>query len=253
MSKLRARRATLRSLLGVAVGATSLGGCASSGGSIEALGRTAEGLLGGGNAADLSTNDITRALKEALTNGASTVVGQLGQADGFNADPIIRIPLPSSLRKARDVAKKVGLEGSFDDLETRLNRAAEAATPKAKALFVGAIRDMSVDDARGILQGPDNAATEYFRDRTGASLESEMRPLVDQALAEVGAVRAFNSLLDSYRRIPLAPEVDADLTGHVVDKGSDGIFHYLAEEEQAIRNNPLKRTSELLQRVFGSR
>lgn len=133
-----------------------------------------------------------------------------------------------------------------------MNRAAESATPKAKRLFLGAIKDMTVDDASGILKGPDNAATKYFQDKTGVSLKRAMRPLVDNALAEVGAVTAFNNLLREYNSIPLAPKVEADLTGHVVDEGSDGIFYYLAREEKAIRTDPLKRTSEMLQRVFGS-
>jgi hypothetical protein len=109
-----------------------------------------------------------------------------------------------------------------------------------------------VDDARGILKGSDDAATQYFRGKTGAQLANDMRPLVDQALAQVGAVKSFNDLLGRYNRIPGVPKVEADLTGHVVDEGTDGIFYYLAREEKAIRENPLKRTSELLQRVFGS-
>lgn len=209
-------------------------------------------LEGSEGSGALSTDEITRGLKEALVTGSNIVVSQLGQTDGFSDDPAIRIPLPQSLQKARDVASRFGLEGSFDDLELKLNRAAEEATPKAKALFMGAIRDMSVEDASGILRGPDNAATEYFRDKTGESLQAQMRPIVDQALAQVGAVSSFNELLSKYNNIPLAPKVDADLTGHVVEEGSDGIFYYLAEEEKAIRENPLKRTSQILQRVFGS-
>lgn len=248
------RRAKIPAKLSAYVCAASLlVSCASGGPQLEELASAAQSALSGsGNGSALTTDDITRGLKEALATGSNAVVGQLGQADGFSADPVIRIPLPSSLQKARDFASKVGLEGSFDDLELKLNRAAEAATPKAKALFLDAISNMSVADARGILQGPDNAATEYFREETGDSLESQMRPIVDQALSEVGAVSSFNQLLDSYQRIPFAPEVDANLTDYVVDEGSDGIFYYLAEEEKAIRENPLKRTSEILQRVFGS-
>lgn len=201
--------------------------------------------------ASLSSDEITKGLKEALTTGSNAVVDQLGTANGFSGDPAIRIPLPKSLVKARNIAKKVGLEGSFDELELKLNEAAEQATPKARALFVGAIQDMSVDDAKGILQGPDDAATEYFRGKTGADLQSQMRPIVDDALADVGAVTTFNKLLKKYNAIPFAPKVDADLTSHVVEKGSGGIFHYLAEEEKAIRENPIKRTSQILQRVFG--
>ena len=230
----------------------ALAGCAGSGSTLDDLKSVAESAIGG-QSGDLSTDEITQGLKEALATGSSAVVSQLGQKNGFDADPAVHIPLPNALVKARDYASKVGLESSFDDLELKLNRAAEAATPKAKALFIGAIRSMSVDDARGILQGPDNAATQYFEGKTCNALQSEMRPIVEKALAEVGAVNTFNQLLDRYQRIPLAPKVDADLTGHVVEKGTAGIFYYLAKEEKAIRENPLKRTSDILKRVFGSR
>jgi len=224
-----------------------LAGCASEG----ALKELEAGLLGKSGGA-LTVDEITRGLKEALTKGSSAVVGQLGAEDGFNSDPVIRIPLPKTLAKARDYAAKVGLDKSFNELETRLNRAAESATPKAKSLFVGAIRSMSVEDAKGILQGPDNAATQYFEGKTRTRLAGEMRPIVSRSLAQVGAVNYFNQLMKKYNRIPLAPKVDADLTSHVVDGGMDGIFHYLADEEKAIRDNPLKRSSELLRRVFSS-
>lgn len=228
-------------------------GCATDGASLDNLRGVAESALGGsGGSGALSTDEITLGLKEALKTGSNAVVSQLGASNGFNGDPAIRIPLPGSLVKARDFASKFGLEGSFDDLEAKLNQAAEEATPKARDLFLNAITAMSVSDAKGILTGEDNAATEYFRGETGDELKSEMRPIVDQALASVGAVSTFNNLLTRYNNIPFAPEVDADLTGHVVDEGSDGIFYYLAEEEKAIRQNPLKRTSEILQRVFGN-
>lgn len=242
----------MKRLLSVAFSALLLTSCAGDGPKFEDLKQVAESALGGSTSGPLSIDEITRGLKEALTTGSGAVVSQLGQSDGFNGDPAIRIPLPNALIKARKLASKVGLASSFDDLETRLNRAAEEATPKAKALFVGAIRSMSVEDAKGILQGPDNAATDYFRGKTGSQLQAQMRPIVDQALANVGAVSSFNKLLSQYNNIPLAPKVDADLTGHVVEEGSDGIFYYLAQEEKAIRENPLKRTSEILQRVFGS-
>lgn len=231
-----------------------LSGCAGSGPQLEDLRAAAESALGGQDATrgSLSIDEITRGLKEALMTGSNAVVARLGQTNGFSDDPIVHIPLPGSLAKARDFASKLGLEGSFDDLELKLNRAAEQATPKARALFVNAISEMSVEDARGILQGPDNAATEYFRGKTGTRLEAQMRPIIDQALASVGAVSSFNALVSKYNSIPLAPQVDADLTGYVTGEGANGIFHYLAEEEKAIRENPLKRTSEILQRVFGS-
>ena len=218
-----------------------LSGCAADGSAdLGRIAQGAESVLGGvAGSGALSNADIVQGLKAALETGSNTVVNQLGTTDGFNGDPRIHIPLPNALVKAKDLAGKVGLDGPFNDLETRLNRAAELATPKAKSLFVGAIKQMTVDDARGILNGADDSATTYFRDRTGVALASEMRPLVDSALAQVGAVNSFNKALAAYRAIPGAPAVDADLTGHVVEKGSDGIFFYLAEEEKAIRENPV--------------
>jgi len=200
----------------------------------------------------LSTGDIAAGLRQALSVGSQNVVGQLGRADGFNADPVAHIPLPNGLVKVRNVMRKVGLSGQLDNLETRLNRAAEQATPKAKALFLSAISRMTIDDAVGILRGPDDAATQFFRGTMGAELASAMRPIIDDSLSQVGAVRSFNSLLASYRKIPLAPPIEADLTEHVLDKGVDGIFHYIAVEEKAIRDDPLKRTTDLLRRVFGA-
>jgi len=224
-------------------------GCASD----EALSSLQKsGLLDSVTDGALSIDEITRGLKEALSNGSNAVVAQLGRSGGFNSDNNIRVPLPNAMLKARDYAAKVGLDGSFNDLESKLNEAAERATPKAKSLFLGAIKSMSVSDAKGILKGPDDAATTYFRDKTQLQLSDAMRPIVDESLSQVGAVRSFNKLLKSYRRIPGAPEVSGDLTAHVVEKGMQGIFYYLASEEKQIRDNPAKRTSELLQKVFAA-
>ncbi len=227
-----------------------LSGCAENEKIVEQLQKSATKVLSKNDLSVLSTSDITAGLKEALNKGTGNVVSQLGQKGGFSSDPLIRIPLPNSLLKAKDFATKLGLSSYFVDLEDRLNQAAEVATPLAKDLFVGAIKDMKVSDAEGILKGPDNAATVYFQDKTSEELKLKMRPIVDQSLEQVGAIRSLNSLLDAYEKLPFAPEINADLTQHVVSGGTKGIFRYVAEEEKAIRNDPLKRTSELLKRVF---
>ncbi|OED35535.1 hypothetical protein AB833_30445 [Chromatiales bacterium (ex Bugula neritina AB1)] len=227
-----------------------LAACASSGDLLKEIDRVGGFAKGGDGGIEVS--EIASGLKEALKVGSRQVVRQLGREDGFNGDPTIRIPLPSALDRTRKIAAKVGLSDSFDSLELRLNRAAELATPRAQQLFLVAIQQMTLDDAKNILQGPDDAATSYFRQSMGSTLISEMEPIVESSLSEVGAVRVFNDFMDRYNRIPLAPEVDADLTDHVVGLAMDGIFHYLAVEEKAIRENPVKRTTELLQRVFGS-
>jgi len=199
----------------------------------------------------LTDDQIGSGLKEALTVGTARVVDQLGTAGGFSADPSIHIPLPDSLKGVQSTLGKVGMSSTFDDLELRLNEAAELATPKAKALFLSAIQDMTMDDVRAIYSGPDDAATQYFRKKMSGPLAIEMAPVVDASLGEVGAVQSYDKIMDKYDSMPFVPPVDADLTGYVVDKGMDGIFHYLAQEEAAIRTDPVARSTDLLKKVFG--
>lgn len=198
-----------------------------------------------------NTQQIAAGLKEALRVGSDTVVAQLGKTDGFNADPAIRIPLPKSLQTVQSALKPLGMSPLLDDLELKLNRAAEQATPKAKALFWSSIEQMTLDDVTGIYNGPPDAATRYFQKKMTPQLATEMKPIVDQALAQAGAVQAYDNVMGQYRSVPFVPDVKADLTGYVVEQGMNGIFHYLAKEEAAIRQNPAKRTTELLRTVFG--
>lgn len=233
----------------IALGFFGVTACSGGGAIVEQIQKSAESVLGEDG---LSTSDITAGLKEALTTSTGTVVSQLGKSGGFSSDDLIRIPLPESLLKAKSYADKFGLGNHFVELEDQLNQAAELAAPKAKDLFIGAIKDMSVSDAKGILQGPDDAATRFFETKMSDRLGDEMSPIVADSLNQVGAVRGFNNLLKKYRKIPLAPKIDVDLTQYVVNGGVNGIFHYVAVEEKAIRENPAKRTTELLQRVFGA-
>lgn len=205
-----------------------------------------------GGTGALSTQDIAAGLKEALTVGTGRVVSQLGKPDGFNADPLIHIPLPENLKKVQDTMNKIGMGGMMNDLELKLNQAAETATPQAKELFLDAISKMTLDDVTGIYKGADDAATQYFRGKMSDPLKAKMAPIVEQSLAEVGAVKAYDSAMSRYGQIPFVPDVKADLQNHVLDKGLDGIFHYVAQEEAAIRANPAARTTDLLKKVFGA-
>lgn len=209
-------------------------------------------LFGGSGSDSPSNREIARGLKEALRIGSTRVVDQVGALDGFNADPQIHIPLPENLDRARSTLTMIGMGGLFDDLETRLNRAAEAAAPEAKALFWNAIEQLTLEDVEQIYKGPQDAATTYFRSRMSGPLELKMRPIVEQSLAEVGALQSYDTALGSYRKLPFVPDIKADLTGYVVDRGLAGIFFYLAKEEAAIRQDPAKRTTELLRKVFGN-
>jgi hypothetical protein len=201
----------------------------------------------------LSVEKIGAALKEALRVGTATVTDRLGLLDGFNGDPAVHIPLPENLQTVTSVLNRVGLSQFVDDLELKLNRAAEKATPPAKELFLQAIDDMTVDDVKGIYYGPEDAATRYFQNTMTPALAEKMRPVVDESLSTVGAIQAYDTLMDQYRSIPFVTDVKADMTEYVIEKGMDGIFYYLAKEEAAIRQNPAKRTTELLKQVFGSK
>jgi hypothetical protein len=201
----------------------------------------------------LTVDEIAAALKEALRVGTRTVTAQLGRLDGFNGDPAVHIPLPEKLQTVMSVLDRVGMSQLGDDLEIKLNRAAEKATPPAKELFFQAIGDMTLADVKDIYNGPEDAATRYFQQKMTPSLAEEMRPVVDESLSTVGAIQAYDTLIGQYRSIPFMPDVKTDLTEYVIEKGMDGLFYYLAKEEAAIRQNPAKRTTELLKRVFGSR
>ncbi len=200
----------------------------------------------------LSGEEITAGLREALKVGTEKVVAQLGALDGFNGDPKIHIPLPGTLQTVQKALGRVGMSDLADDLELRLNRGAEAAAPEAKALFLDSIAGMSLDDAKGILEGPDDAATQYFKSKMSAPLGTRMEPIIDRNLSEVGAIAAYDKMMGQYESIPLVPDVKADLTGYVVDEALEGIFFYVAQEEAAIRKDPAKRTTEILKRVFGT-
>lgn len=203
-------------------------------------------------ASSLTGTQIDAGLREALRIGTGTVVNQLGASNGFNLDPQIRIPLPSTLAKVDSALSAVGMNGLTKDLELRLNRAAELATPKAKALFVSAISQMTINDAKNILTGPQDAATQYLRRTMGPGLGQEMQPLIQNALASAGAVQAYDQVMGQYAALPFMPDVKADLNNYVTAKAMDGIFYYVAQEEAAIRTNPAKRTTEILKTVFGA-
>jgi hypothetical protein len=136
-------------------------------------------------------------------------------------------------------------------MELKLNRAAEAAAPKAQKLFISAIQQLTFEDALAIYRGTDDAATRYLKRTTGEQLRSQMRPIIDDSLAEVGAVSTFTTLAEQYNRLPLVTPIETDLTAYVLEHASEALFAQVAREEAAIRRDPAKRTTALLQQVFG--
>ncbi len=228
-------------------------GLAAPAGALDLLKSVEEAVEGlGGSSGALSDQEIGDGLVEALRVGTERVVGQVSAADGYNLDPDIHIPLPGALKAVQKVLKSIGMSDLTDDLELRLNRAAEAAAPEAQELFWEAIGEMSFEDVQQIYNGPDDAATRYFQDKMTPPLTERMQPVVDRSLADVGAIRSYDKMMKQYESVPFVPDAKADLSSYVVEQAMDGIFHYVAIEEAAIRNNPTARTTELLQKVFGA-
>lgn len=211
-----------------------------------------DGLSGGNGKSALSVAEIAAGLRDALKVGTGRVVGTLGVEDGFNLNPDVHIPLPGALKDVQQALSVVGLSGMTDELELRLNRAAETAMPRGKAMFWDAIRAMTLDDVMGIYEGPKDSATRYFQGRMTPDLVREFSPIVQDSLSDVGAVQAYDRVMGRYKAIPFVPDAKADLTDYTVEKGLDGLFLLLGHEEAAIRENPAARTTDLLKRVFGA-
>jgi hypothetical protein len=206
----------------------------------------------GGTGTALSNTDINAGLKEALKVGTQTVVKRLGKEGGYSLDPQIKIPLPAPIARADAMLKTVGMGDLTADLEARMNRAAELAAPKAGALFVNSIQRMTVSDAQAILTGPQDSATQYLRKTMGAELAQQIQPIIQQSLAEAGAVKAYDAVTAQYARIPLASSLKTNMNDYVTNKAIDGLFYYVAQEEAAIRANPAKRSTDILKKVFGT-
>jgi len=200
----------------------------------------------------LTAAEIDAGLREALTVGTGNVASRLGRENGYFGDPRIRIPLPQTYRNLQKNLAVIGASGPLDDVELRLNRAAEAAVPEARTLIVSAVRSMTIEDALGILRGGNTAATDFLRARTESQLKAAFTPHVRTALAQSGAFTALEQFAGSAGLGGATSSLQADLTSHAVGLGLDGIFLYVAEEEKKIRENPLARTTDLLRKVFGA-
>lgn len=202
--------------------------------------------------ADLSNKDATGGLKEALTQGAGKAVDTLGKTDGFLGNPKVKIPLPENLRKGEDLLRQLGMGKYADELETAMNRAAEAAVPEAKTLLVNSIKQMSVQDAKGILTGGDDAATQYFRRTTSGPLAAKFKPIVQKAMAKVKLAEKYDQYAGKAAKLGLVKDEDAHLDNYVTAKALDGLYLMIAEEEKAIRQDPVGAAGNLAKKVFGA-
>ena len=200
----------------------------------------------------LSNKDAVGGLKAALVRGAETAVGQLGQPNGFLGDERVRIPLPESVQQVEKMMRTFGYGKRADALIETMNRAAETAVVEAKPLLVTAVKKMKVSDAKNILSGPQDAATQYFRNTTSMNLTQRFLPIVKKATAEVKLAEAYNRFGSKAARFGLVDAKDANLDNYVTQKALDGLFLIIAEQEKKIREDPVGTGSTLIKKVFGS-
>jgi len=201
----------------------------------------------------LTDSKIIRGLKQALEIGTENVVKEVSKLDGYYKNPNIKIPLPKSVQKVEIVMRAMGYGPEVDEFSRSMNRAAERAAPEAKALFWDAVKGMTFDDARKILNGRDNEATLYFEDKTRGQLHQLFMPIVHAAMEEVGVTRTYQEVHAKISTIPFADRLNLDLDEYVTAKALDGLFYMVAEEERKIRQDPAARVTRLLKDVFGSK
>jgi hypothetical protein len=214
------------------------------------------GALGGGafglDLNSLSNADASAGLKKALDQGINLAVGKLGVTDGFLKNPQVKIDLPPKLAKAEGMMRMLGVGGQLDDLVTSMNRAAEAAVPESKVLLKQALKQMSLEDAKHILTGGDDAATQYFKQATYTPLKAKFAPIIGRTTEKVKLGQSYDAVAKKAVALGVLKPEDSTLQSYVTDKTLDGLFVMMAEEERAIRKDPLGQASGLLKKVFGA-
>jgi hypothetical protein len=200
----------------------------------------------------LSSKDTAAGLKAALSQGVDKAVTQLGATDGFLKNPKVTIPLPAALEKADSALRMLGMGGDADTLKATMNHAAEAAVGESAPVLKKALKSMTVADAKGILTGGETSATDYFRRVSSDELKSKFRPIVARATERVKLAAVYNEYAGKAARLGLVSAADADMNEYVTGRTLDGLFVVIADEERAIRADPLGQASSLIKKVFGA-
>jgi hypothetical protein len=202
--------------------------------------------------ADLTQKDASAGVKAALEKGAQVAVELLGRTDGFWGNDKVRIPLPDWLKRAESALKFAGRGKDIDELKLGVNRAAEQAVPEAKALLVAAVRNMSVEDAKGILTGGDDSVTRFFAAKTREPLTGKFLPVVTRVTEKIGLARQYNGLAAKGEQLGLLRGDQTKVERHVTTKALDGLYFMIGEEEKKIRRDPIGTGSDILKKVFGA-
>lgn len=200
--------------------------------------------------AQLTNQEAATGLKDALIQCADKAIGSLGRENGFLGNNLVKIPLPPSLQRIEGMLRTVGMGRYADQLVTSMNHAAEAAVPEARALLTESIKKMSLQDAKGVLTGPQDAATQYFKRTTSGALTERFLPIVKQATAKVQLARSYDDFAGKAASFGLIKPEDANLDRYVTQKALDGLFVMIAEEEKAIRQNPVGAATSIAKKVF---
>ena len=201
---------------------------------------------------DISNSEATSGLKEALIVGAGKAINNLGSTDGFFGNPLVKIPLPDGMQKAEKAMRMFGMGKQADDLVLKMNRAAELAVPEAKTLLVNAVKKMSVKDAKDILTGGEDAATQYFKTATSGPMAEKFLPIVKKATENVQLAQQYNKYAEMGSKYGLVKKEQANVEQYVTQKTLDGVYLMMAEEEKGIRRDPMGQASSILKKVFGS-
>lgn len=208
-------------------------------------------VLSGGKSSSLSSDEIVQGLKEALKVGAELSGEKLSAIDGYFANAAIKILMPEEAKNVEKKLRGIGLGKQVDNAILSMNRAAEDAAKSAAPIFVNAIKQMSIQDAVGILRGGDFAATNYLKEKTTVQLTEAFRPVIEQSLEKVNATKYWNTVFSTYNKFS-AEKVNPDLPAYVTEKALYGIFYQVGQEEQKIRKDPVARTTEILKKVFAN-
>ena len=213
------------------------------------------GSFGSGGSDSLSTFDVANGLKEALNVGVEKGTSKLSAVDGFLKNAAIKVLLPPEAQKVEKTLRSVGMGNLVDNAITSMNRAAEDATKSAAPIFLSAIKQMTIQDAWGILRGGDTSATHYLKTKTTSPLTTSFKPVIQQSLEKVNATKYWSDVINAYNKVNIfsKEKIDPDLSSYVTEKALSGIFYEVGQQEKSIRKDPVARTSDLLKKVFGSK
>jgi len=201
---------------------------------------------------DLSQRDAAGGLKDALSQGAQLAVKQLGKPGGFSNDPDVRIELPGNLGKVAKKMKQFGMGAQVDELETSMNKAAEAAVPQAQAILLDAVKKMTVDDAKGILSGGQDSATQYLSKTSREQIREKFLPIVKSATDKVGVAQKYNQFAGQAASFGVVDQKSANIEGYVTEQALNGLFKMIGKQEASIRENPAAAATSLAKKVFGA-